>query len=112
MTRAPLNIIELMAMALGKSSRPTISTTKACRAGPSNALTTPVSAASTMISQTCTSPVKVNAARMKASSMAEACVMTSRLRLLTRSTTTPPHGEINSDGIAAANPTRPSINSE
>ena len=44
--------------------------------------------------------------------VAEDCVMTSKLRLFTRSTTTPPHGEISSDGIAAANPTRPSINSE
>ena len=112
MMRAPLNIIELTAMAFGKSSRPTISTTNACRAGPSKALITPVTAASSTICHTCTIPVKVSAARMNASTMDAACVMTSRLRLFTRSTTTPPHGEISSDGIAAANPTTPNINSE
>jgi hypothetical protein len=112
MTRAPLNIIELRAMALGRSSRPTISTTNDWRAGPSKALTRPRSAASITISHTCTIPANVSTARMKASTMAEACVTTIRLRLLTRSTTTPAHGETSSAGIAAANPTMPSINSE
>ena len=41
-SRAPLTIEELRAMALGRSARSsTISTTKACRAGMSNALITP-----------------------------------------------------------------------
>ena len=41
-TRAPLKIIELSAIALGKSSRPTISTTKVWRAGMSKAVTRPL----------------------------------------------------------------------
>ena len=44
-TRAPLKIIELSAIALGKSSRPTISTTKVWRAGMSKAVTRPLTAA-------------------------------------------------------------------
>ena len=48
--RAPLNIDEFSAMAFIRSSRPTISTMNACRAGISNALTTPSNAARTKIS--------------------------------------------------------------
>ena len=43
---APLKIIEFSEIALGRSSRPTISTTNACRPGMSNELTKPLSAAS------------------------------------------------------------------
>ena len=63
-------------MALMRSSRPTMSTTNACRVGMSKALTTPRSAASTKTCHTWTRPVSVRAARTKARSMAAVCVAT------------------------------------
>ncbi len=60
--RAPLKIIEFIAIALGKSSRPTISTTNACRPGMSNELTNPLSAARTITYSTFTTPAHVSAA--------------------------------------------------
>ena len=50
--RAPLNIDEFSAIAFIRSSLPTMSTMNACRAGMSNAFTTPSNAASTKMCQT------------------------------------------------------------
>ena len=61
--RAPLKIIEFIAIALGRSSRPTISTTNAWRPGMSNELTNPLSAASTITYSTLTTPAHVSAAK-------------------------------------------------
>ncbi len=110
-TRALLNISEFRAIAFGRSSRPTMSTTKACRAGASKALTNPSPAARRMICHTRTTPVNVSTARMNASSIAPLWVIISSQRLGTRSTTTPPHGVTNSDGMAEAKPTMPSMRS-
>ncbi len=52
MMRAPLNMEEFSAMAFIRSSLPTMSTRKDCRAGISNAFTTPSNAASTKMCQT------------------------------------------------------------
>ena len=54
--RAPLKIIEFIAIALGRSSRPTISTTNACRPGMSNELTRPLNAARKITYSTFTTP--------------------------------------------------------
>ncbi len=110
--RALLKVMEFSAMALGRSSLPTISTANACRAGPSKALTTPMQAARTTMCHTSTTSVKVRPARTKASVMAMDWVTTSKLRLDTWSTTTPAHGETMSTGIADANPTTPRASSE
>ena len=112
MIRALLNIIEFSAIALGRSFLPTNSGTSAWRPGASKALTTPNSAESTITCHSCITPAKVNAASANASSMDPVWVMINRLRRETRSTTTPPHGEITSVGIADAKATRPSANSE
>jgi hypothetical protein len=112
MMRAPLNIIELRAMALVRSSRPTISTVKAWRAGASKALTKPSPTASRMTCQTCVWLLNESAAWMNASSMAAVCAATSRLRLETRSTMTPPQGETIRAGMAEAKPTMPRVHSE
>ncbi len=88
---AALNIVEFRAIAFVKSSRPTISITKDCRAGTSKAFTTPSENARTMICQGATTRVKVSADRMKASAMLSPCVTTRRLRLGTRSAMTPPY---------------------
>ncbi len=97
---------------VGQIPRPTISTTKAWRAGPSKAFTAPSSAASTITCQTCTAPVKVSPARTKASTMEAICVQVMIRLRETRSTITPAQGAISSAGIAAANPTIPSMASD
>src|ERR1022692_1161093 len=98
-TREALNIEEFRAMALIRSSRPTISTKNDCRAGISKAFTTPSSADRTKICQTCTPPVSVRTAKMNASSMAEIWVpITTRWRRK-RSATMPPSGDIRNTGI-------------
>ena len=58
MMRAPLNMDEFSAMAFIRSSLPTMSTRKACRAGMSKAFTTPSKAASTKMCHTCTTSGK------------------------------------------------------
>ncbi len=87
-TRAPLKMEELSAMALGKSSFPTICTKKACRMGTSNAFTIPTRNAMKIITQAPRSPiwritpVNVSAARIKARSIAAVWVaITPRCRL-------------------------------
>ena len=80
--RALLNIDEFSPIAFSRSSRPTMSIRKACRAGTSNAFTTPSSDARTMISHTRILPVRVSAASVSASPMEALCVaMTMRWRL-------------------------------
>jgi len=63
-------------MAFIRSSRPTISTRNDCRAGMSNALTTPRHVARTSTCQTRTAPVNVSAARMSGRIIDTVCVMT------------------------------------
>jgi hypothetical protein len=107
-TRAPLNIEELSAMALTRSSRPTISTTNDCRAGMSNALVTPSSAAITKRCQTSTTPVSVRAASAAASSIAVVCVKTMMRWRLCRSATAPPTDASRKTGICPEKLTKPS----
>ncbi len=74
-TRAPLNIEELSAIAFNKSSRPTISIRKDCRAGTSNAFTVPSSVARQIISHTRMRPPECPALqRVNASSIEATCV--------------------------------------
>ncbi len=87
--RAALNIDELSAIAVIRSSRRTSSTMNAWRPGMSNALTMPNSTASSITCQVVTRPVQTSAARARASSIWSACVQTMSWRLSTRSTTTP-----------------------
>ena len=110
--RAPLNIEEFSAMAFIRSSLPTMSTRNACRAGMSNALTTPCRADKPKMCHTCTLPVRVSAARTRASSMAAVWVaMTTRCRLC-RSAIVPPKGAMRKTGIWPAKPTAPNKNDE
>ena len=78
--RAPLNIIEFSAIAFGRSSIPTISTTNACRPGMSNELTIPLKAARITTCATRTVPVKVNAASTNALSISSTCATIIRRR--------------------------------
>ena len=68
--RALFTMAELSAMAFIMSCWPTISTTKACRAGMSKAFTKPRHEATTMISHTLMWPSSVSAERTNASNMA------------------------------------------
>ena len=68
--RAPLTIDEFSAIALTRSSAPTISTMNDWRAGISNALTTPSSEASTKTCQIWMARSIVSAARIAASTIA------------------------------------------
>ena len=110
--RAPLNMEEFSAIAFIRSSLPTMSTRNACRAGMSNAFTTPSSVASTRMCHTCTFPVSVNAARRNASTMEAVWVpITIRCRSW-RSATVPPSGATRKTGIWLANPTVPRSSAE
>ncbi len=107
-TREALNIDEFKAMALIKSSRPTISTKNDCRAGMSNELTIPSSADKTKMCHTCTVPVRVMAASANASSMEAVCVAITTRRRGNRSATMPPNGDIRNTGIWLEKLTKPS----
>ena len=112
MIRAPLNMVEFNAMAFIRSSLPTMSTKKDCRAGMSNAFTTPSSAASTKICHTLMTPVRVSVAKIRARIIDEIWVpITIRWRL-NRSATMPPSGATRNTGIWLANPVVPSNNAE
>ena len=79
MARAALTIDELSAIALTRSSLPTISTTKDWRAGTSKALTMPRPAASAKTCQTCTRPENTSAASVSGRIIDAVCV-TTRMR--------------------------------
>ena len=88
--RAVLARTELRLTALRRCSGPTISSMNDWRAGFSNALFRPRSAARRPICQTCTSPVTVSTPRISACTpIAVWSAIVSR-RLSTRSATTPP----------------------
>ena len=107
-TRAPLKTELLSDTAFIKSSRLVISTTKAWRAGMSNAMATPPSAASTMMCQGRTSPLPTSAANTNASTIMPLCVKSSTVRLGCRSATDPPHIENSSIGAEPTAATMPS----
>ena len=107
-TRALLNIDEFSAMAFIKSSRPTISTRNDCRAGTSNALTTPIIAAIAINSPTVIRLVKVKNDSMEARIIELTWVATMMLRRFIRSATNPPIGPSRNMGIWPANATVPS----
>src|SRR5258706_10361412 len=71
------------------------------------ALTTPSSAASTITCHSWTTLLKVNTARINASSMALDWVIMSKLRRDTRSTITPPQGGMIRGGMAEAKANNP-----
>jgi len=104
---AELNIVEFNAIALAKSLRSTISSTNDCRVGPSKALTTPRDEAKRMMCHGRTRCEKVNAAKIKASSIMMLCVTINNVRRATRSAITPPYSVSNHEGIPEAKPTRP-----
>src|SRR6266550_4751737 len=107
-TRAILKTDEFKAMALGKSSRPTISTTKACLVGISNELVRPNKLASTNTSQICIWPLATRIQSTAACSIANDCVNNSTLRFGKRSARTPPKSESSITGKNCNAPTTPS----
>ena len=100
------------AIAFSKSSRPTISIRNDCRAGTSNAFTTPSSVDSVIISQTRIIPVSVSVARTNASSMDDTCVAITTVRRGHRSATRPPSGDRRKIGIWFMKPSTPSSTEE
>ncbi len=111
--RAPLTIEELMAMALPRSRRSsTICTRKAWRAGMSKALTRPCTAMSTVISARLITPASVSAPISSACSARIACVHSSSLRRLRRSTQTPANGPIRNEMMLPVKLTSPSSSAE
>jgi hypothetical protein len=107
MIRAPLKIDEFSAMAFGRSSRPTISTTNDWRAGMSNAFTTPSAAPNANRCGTRMRPVSVSAARANASAIAVVWVARRIRWRLRRSATAPPIGARRNTGICVAKLSRP-----
>ncbi len=105
--RAPLTIDELSAIALIRSLRPTMSIRNACRAGMSNALTSPSRPASRKICQICTAPLSVNRARVKARIIDAVCVATIIRWRWKRSATLPPTGASRKTGNCPVNPISP-----
>jgi len=111
--RLAFTIDELRAIALGRSARSsTISTTKACRAGVSKALTTPWKALRRRIQVT--SIVRVRARPASANDCSiERTWVTQRTRYRPqRSTQTPARGASRNVGIWPAKPTRPSTDAD
>ncbi len=91
-----------------RSSFPTISTMKDCRAGMSNALHAPSTAARTNISRTLIDCVKVSAAMRSACIIMAVCVRITICRREYRSAMIPARGPRNKIGIWDANPAAPS----
>lgn len=89
-----------------------MSISMACRAGRSNAFTTPRSAASRKTCHICTFPVRVSAARMNARTIEDVWVAITTCFRPWRSAVVPPRGAIRNTGICAANPTAPSRREE
>ncbi len=109
-TRAPLNIAELIATALPTSRAPTISIANAWRTGMSTAFAQPRSRASTMIIQTSTTPVSVSTVRTIASSIITTCTASSVCRFGRTSASTPANSPSTITGRNCAPATTPSQN--
>ena len=105
--RAAFTAEELRAIAFGRSSRPTMSTTKAWRVGMSNALTIPRAAAIAKTWAIVTCPDSVSAASVAASPAEAACVPTRSRRFSTRSASAPPNGARKNTGAWPTKPVRP-----
>ncbi len=110
MTRAALKVSEFSAMALSRSSRPTISTTNDWRAGMSSAFAVPSSSAAVITCQTWTWPQSVSSPSARATAVDTLWVAISSERLGKRSAATPPMSENASTGKVPAAPTAPSQN--
>ncbi len=87
--RAPLKIIEFIEIALGRSSRPTISTTNACRPR----------AARTITYSTLTRPAQVSAPSTNALIINKVCAPMMSRRRSTWSTTTPANSATSTIGM-------------
>ena len=110
MTRAALKVREFSAMALSRSSRPTISTTNDWRAGMSSAFAVPSSSAAVITCQTWTWPESASSPSARATAVDTLWVAISSERLGKRSAATPPMSEKASTGRVPAAPTAPSQN--
>ena len=110
MMRAVLKMAEFRATALGTSSRPTSSTTKAWRAGMSTALRMPLMNASSMICQTAMRLVTTSTNSSRLMPMAMAWVTISVGRRGSRSVMTPPSRPSTITGRNCAAATTPSMN--
>jgi hypothetical protein len=88
--RVMLKMEELSAMALPRSSRPTISIMNAWRIGTSKATQVPRMGARIMIHPTVICPVAVSTVSARDSSSMPVCSSISAFRLSTRSASTPP----------------------
>ena len=95
-------------MAFIRSSRPTMSTRNACRAGMSNALTMPRHVASTNTCHTRTCPLSVSAASTSGNTIDNVCVVMMMRWRLTRSATAPPIVAKRNTGMSVANEVTPS----
>ena len=111
-TRARLNMIELSATALCRSSRPTISTVKDWRVGTSMAFSRPNIRASAATCQISTTPVKVSVASVSACSRKPPCVNSSSVRRSIRSAIVPPRAEKKNTGPCWRKPMNPSASGE
>ena len=107
--RAPLKIALLRAIALGTSSRPTISTVNAWRVGMSTALVMPRMVASTRMCHTCTVSVTDSPNRMNASVIWMAWVVISVGRFGRASAIRPPNRPRMSTGRKASAVASPRI---
>ena len=107
-TRAPLTIEELSAIALLRSSRPTISTTNDWRAGMSKALTMPRQVARTKTCHTRTWPLRVSTASVSGSNIEIDWVRMRMRRRSARSATMPPMVAKRKTGARVANDVTPS----
>lgn len=96
--RARLNVDEFSATALARFSRPTISPTKLCRTGGSNAVNTPNTRHSRYTCHSWTTPVTSSSPSTTALTAMPACTPISSLRLSTRSASTPAHSVRNNVG--------------
>jgi len=95
-------------MALGRSARPTNSTTNAWPVGRPRQFVSPSSSARTYTCQSWTVPVAISAQRSRAWTMAAERVQSKTRRLGQRSARTPPTSEKSSTGRDCSAPTRPS----
>ncbi len=112
-SRAPLTIDELIAMALPRSFlSSTIWMRNDCRAGISNALMSPWNTASAITSPSVMTCASVSAAIASDCAAAAACVHTRRLRRFSRSTQTPATGPNRNATIWPEKLTTPSNSAE
>jgi len=103
---------EFKAMAFKRSSFQTISLTKACLIGASNAITKPKHKAKNITCHTLTSPVKVRKAKINAKNMALDWVKIRNFLFLIRSANTPAGKEKKRTGSPAKALTSPKRNGE